>query len=154
MDNSYIFHLEENLKYTLNQFRDALKADRKDLDIYRDSNYKRARTVERWENKITAYMDAFNELEFLLNRSVVIDHERSTYVHQINKLRDDNKRLKKYLNILSVTKKIEIEEQVKFKTEQRVNQLCKQAEHELKNETDLIKQVSFMDNQALERRVA
>ncbi|GAB3537259.1 hypothetical protein GCM10027443_29920 [Pontibacter brevis] len=154
MDNSYIFHLEENLKYTLNQFRNALEADRKDLDIYRDSNYKRARTVERWENKITAYTDAFNELEFLLNRSVVIDHERSTYVHQINKLRDDNKRLKKYLNILSVTKKIEIEEQVKFKTEQRVNQLCKQAEHELKNEIDLIKQVSFMNNQALERRVA
>lgn len=154
MDNSYIFSIEKSLKHTLKQFNSALNADRKDFEVYKESAYKKVRTVERWQNKLTAYMDAFNDLEFLLNRAVTIDHERSAYEHQLNKLKDDSKRLSKYLNVLSVTKKIEIEEQVKFKTEQRVNQLCKQAEQELKNEIELIKQAHIVNDKASERRVA
>lgn len=154
MDNSYIFSIETSLKHTLKQFNNALNADRKDFEVYKESAYKKVRTVERWKNKLTAYMDAYNDLEFLLNRAVMIDHERSTYEHQLNKLKNDNKRLNKYLSVLSVTKKIEVEEQVKFKIEQRINQLCKLAEQELKNEIELIKQASSMDDNASERRVA
>lgn len=154
MDNSYIFSIEKSLKHTLKQFNNALNADRKDFEVYKESAYKKVRTVERWENKLTAYIDAFNDLEFLLNRAVMIDHERSTYKHQLNKLKNDNKRLSKYLNVLSVTKMIEVEEQVKFKAEQRINQLCKLAEQELKSEIELIKQVSSIDDNASERRVA
>lgn len=154
MDNSYIFTIEPNLKHTLKQFNNALNADRKDFESYKEGIYKKTKTVERWENKLTAYMDSYNDLEFLLNRAIMVDHERSTYLQTINKLKNDVKRLDKYLNMLSVTKKIEIEAQVQFKTEQRVNQLCKQAEQEFEKELELIKESNFLNEIALNRRVA
>lgn len=154
MDNSYIFTIEANLKHTLKQFNNALNADRKDFEIYKQGSYMKTRTVERWENKLTAYMDSYNDLEFLLNRAIMVDHERSTYLQTINKLKSDVKGLDKYLNILSVTKKIEIEAQVQFKTEQRVNHLCKQAEQEFERELELIKGSNVLDAIALDRRVA
>lgn len=142
MENSYIFSLEHSLRETLHQFDTALRTDRKDLEHYKASVYKKDRKVEKWENKITAYMDGYNDFEFLLNRAITVDHERSTYLRQINKLRDDVKRLNKYLSILSVTKKLEIEEQVKFRTEIRIKQLCNLADDEFIKEMDLIKQAN------------
>lgn len=154
MDSSYIFTIEESVRRTVKQFKDALNADRRDFERYKAADYRKVKTVERWESKLTAYMDAFNDLDYLFQRAITVDHERSTYNHQIHHLKNDVKRLKAYLNILSVAKKIEIEEQVKFRTEQRINALCNQANLELKNELEQFKQAHSSETNDTERRVA
>ncbi|GAA4425923.1 hypothetical protein GCM10023188_07440 [Pontibacter saemangeumensis] len=154
MKESYIFPLEGAIRGTLKQLNQTLIDDRRDYERYKVSAYSKSIVAEKWDWKITAYMDAYNELEFLFNRAITVDHERSTYLQQICKLKDEVRRLNKYLNILSVTKKIEIEEQVKFKTEQRINQLCEKAEQELKNEIKYFDQAIIRNDKSLERRVA
>ncbi|WP_347160166.1 hypothetical protein [Pontibacter chitinilyticus] len=154
MKESYIFIVEGVIRETVKQFNYALTVDREDFERYKASIYSKIGVVEKWDRKITAYMDAYNELEFLLNRAITVDHERSTYLQQISKLKDEVKRLKTYLHLLTITKPIEVEEQVKLKTEQRIIQLCKQAEQELNNEIELIKKASIIDDKASERRVA
>ena len=153
MKNPYIFSIEESIKKTVKKFENAIKIDCHDIGRYKASPYKKAKVVEIWEQKLDFYLNAYTEMVFLLDRAILVDHERSTYLKQIKRLENDVKKLSATLRIVLMTKQFEIEEQVKYKTEQQIKKLCQQAEDELQKELETFKQAESLQKEPLEGRV-
>ncbi|RNI28163.1 hypothetical protein EFA69_19010 [Rufibacter immobilis] len=134
MDNAYIFEIEEALRKSLFQFNKVIKADKQDLDRYKSSIYKKENIELKWADKINAYLKAYENLHFLIARAIMIDHERVICLRKIEDLKREVRTLNSYLKIMTICKRIEIDELVKIRTKQEVDRLCNMAQAELMND--------------------
>ncbi|GGK72042.1 hypothetical protein ACD591_05180 [Rufibacter glacialis] len=153
MDNSYIFEIEMTLRKSLTQLDRTIKEDLQDLDRYRSYVHKKQNVEVKWAEKILVYQNAYEQLKFLINRSIMVDHERSACYQKLNGFKREVKTLNSHLRIMAMCKRLEVDAMVKIKTRQEVDKLCKQANDELLEDLDRLWLTGTLDLKINEKQV-